>query len=157
MKNIKKIEENVIYKLTTKIGLLIIVALLFVGIYQIYATIPQIKGSVTLATTVKPETFTELYFEEHNNLPNVIEPNRSYNFTFTIHNLESQRMNYLYIVYLQTVSKKTILNQGSVNLADGEYKSITEYFGPLTNFRIKITVELINKNQLIDFWMNPSL
>jgi hypothetical protein len=157
MENVKKIEKNIIYKLTTKLGLFIIVALLVAGIYQVYATIPQIKETITLATTVKSETFTELYFENHNDLPGIIESHKIYNFTFTIHNLEDRKINYLYIVYLQTASTKVILNQGTINMENGAYKSIREEFGPLKNARVKITVELVNKNQLIDFWMEPSI
>lgn len=150
----KKLKIN--NKLIIKLAPLIFAVVVVIGIYYIYTSVPRVKNAIALATTVKPETLTELYFEDHINLPAVIKPHENYKFTFTIHNLEYKTMNYSYVVYLQAKNKKIVLNQGGVNIENGGYASITEYFGPLTNTRMKITVELVNKNQLIDFWMEPS-
>jgi len=37
---------------------------LLIGAYRIYTAVPAVRQAVALATTVKPETFTELYFEK---------------------------------------------------------------------------------------------
>jgi len=129
-----------------------LVLCLFIGL-NYFHSLPAVKEMITLATTVKPETFTELYFEDHINLPKTIYQYQEYYFTFTVHNLEHKKMSYPYLVYLQTVSKKIILDQGTINLEDGGYKSVAENFGPLKNIDMKITVELVDKNQLIDFLM----
>ena len=42
-------------------------------IYEHDIYIPRIKEAVVLATTHQPETFTELYFEDHLDLPKKIE------------------------------------------------------------------------------------
>jgi len=44
------------------------------------------------------EPLTEVYFENHTELPKHLFLNQSYDFTFTVHNLEEQDMNYEYII-----------------------------------------------------------
>jgi hypothetical protein len=141
------------HKLIIGTGLLILVAASLVGIYGLASNVPSIRNAVILATTVKPEAFTELYFEDHSNLPKTIEKYKEYSFSFTIHNLEHKEVEYLYIVYLQRDSEKTILDSGRLNLQNDEYKSQQVDFGPLENLRAQIVVEITNKNQQIDFWM----
>jgi hypothetical protein len=116
-------------------------------------TIAAVKETIDLATTKKPETLTELYFENHASLPKTIERHTNYSFTFTIHNLEYKAMQYPYVVYLEANNKKIVLDEGLVSLKDGGYTSITEEFGPLKLVRMKITVELAGRNQPISFWM----
>jgi hypothetical protein len=136
-----------------KIGLLTLAICFVIGAVKLVNSIPAVKEALVLATTVKPETFTELYFEDHNNLPKTINRHEEYGFLFTIHNLEYKDMEYPYVVYLQTTDKKIILDENKISLKNGEYISIKEDFGPLKNIRMKITVELVNKSQSIDFWM----
>ena len=101
----------------------------------------------------EPENLTELYFEDHDNLPKIIKRRENYTFTFTIHNLENRTAVYPYVVYLETIDKKIVLDGGIVSLKNGEYASIREDFGPLKPIRMKITVELVNRKQPISFWM----
>ena len=142
-----------------KIGLLSLSVVFIIGlgvtkiVLQNGNPLPVAKEAFVLATTVKPETFTELYFEDHLNLPKIITSHGNYNFTFTLHNLENRDMEYPYVVYLETADKKIILEQGVIGLNDGGYQSVKEDFGPLKPVRMKITVELVNKNQKISFWM----
>jgi hypothetical protein len=141
------------HKLLITTGLIILAAASSVGIYRFASNVPSIRNAVTLATTAKPETFTELYFEDHSNLPKTIEKYKEYSFSFTIHNLEYKDVEYPYIVYLQSDSDKIILDSGKLSLKNDEYKSQKEDFGPLESPRAKVVVELTNKNQQIDFWM----
>lgn len=141
------------HKLIIQTGLLILAGASLVGIYELASNVPSIRHAVVLATTAKPEPFTELYFEDHSNLPRTIEKYKQYSFSFTIHNLESRDVEYPYIVYLQTDSEKTILDSGRLTLQNDEYRSQEEHFGPLRSPRAEIVVELTNKNQQIDFWM----
>src|SRR5258708_5353987 len=62
---------------------------------------PSIRQTILLATTVQPETFTELYFDNHTTLPATTVPNKSYSFAFTIRNLENKDMTYPYQVVLR--------------------------------------------------------
>jgi hypothetical protein len=129
------------------------ILLAYVVIYQIINNFSLIQTTVVLATTIKPEKFTELYFENSDKLPNVINPGEIYNFTFTIHNLEYQVMNYSYEVYIEYSEHKNMIRKGNIQLKPNEYSS-TKVFVMPNNFRSKITVNLIDKNQAISFWMD---
>ena len=56
--------------------------------------------TILIFTTKKSESFTELYFENHQNLPKSIELGKNYEFYFTINNLENKPFNYNYQVNL---------------------------------------------------------
>lgn len=102
----------------------------------------------------EPETFTELYFTDHLHLPSTIYPNQKQVFKVTIHNLENKDMKYPYEVYIDTKGSKQLLDQNSIFLKNNAYKTITENFiliNPAT--RSAVVVNLINKNQSIDFWI----
>jgi len=140
----------------TKMATLIIFAPIFVlGSYLLPKYISRLKNAVVSAASVKPEKFTELYFEDSINLPKKVMENKEYNFTFTIHNLEGDKVDYPYIVYLQSETKRITLDEGNVAIPDYGYKTITEAFGPLKMTDIKIVVILSEKNQQIDFWLKP--
>jgi hypothetical protein len=143
-KNIKKISRY--YPL---------VIILFIGVVIFcLSAIPLTRTTLTEATTIKPEAYTELYFENHLNLPSVIKPNQPYSFQFTIHNLENKEMTYPYEVYLQAGSLKMPINDTTITLKNNQYKTIQEGFSiddPI--FKSEIVVNLINKNQQIDFWI----
>lgn len=120
---------------------------------------PQIKEVMAQYHLLpEPENLTELYFEDHINLPKTIVRLETYGYTFTVHNLENKDMEYKYITYLKNVDKKILLQQGKFFLNNGEYKSITVGdLGPLKSTRVKIVVELLGRNQEISFWMEPSI
>lgn len=95
--------------------------------------------------------FTELYFI--NDLPKTIKINERYDFSFAIHNLEHKKMTYNYAIYY---NKKKI-DQGYVNLNHDETTTITRSFiakKKLENPLIPISVQLLNTNQEIHFWVN---
>ena len=120
---------------------------------QIYRLILALFTTLSMWTTVKPQAFTELYFADSANLPQVIKANQKYNFSFTIHNLEQKTIRYTY----EVLSGNTVLDQKSVNLQNGENKIIPENIGPFKKTRTEIIVEIINPintNQSISFWMN---
>lgn len=153
-----KAKENINQKknhgLIIKIGLPILGVCLVLGMFQLVNSVPAVKEAITLATTMKPETFTELYFEDHNNLPKTFEKAKKYTFRFTIHNLEYQDMNYSYEVNAIDEEEKSLIASGSARLKQAEAKTIEESFSSDKNYkRVKIEVRLIEKNQQIDFWM----
>jgi len=142
-------------KMVLRIGLpLFILACLVVGIILLINYVPSVKEAFILATTKKPETFTELYFEDHLSLPNEITLFKENNFKFTIHNLENKDMEYPYEVYIEVNGEKQSIDKSSVLIKNNEYKTITQTFIITTPIqRAKIVVNLIDKNQQIDFWM----
>jgi len=114
----------------------------------------SIKNAVALATTVKPEKFTELYFEDYSNLPKKIKLGEEQSFKFTIHNLENKDINYSYEVYIDVNGEKQIIGTNSIFIKNKEFKTIVEDF-TLTppTAKVEVIVNLINKDQQIDFWM----
>jgi hypothetical protein len=146
-------EKN--YKLIMKIrSLLFVVWVIVIGFFLIVECVPSVKEAVILATTVKLETFTELYFEDHLSLPNEVTLFKENNFKFTIHNLENKDMEYPYEVYIDVNREKQMIDKSSVLIKNNEYKTITEYFTITVPMqRVKVVVNLINKNQQIHFWM----
>jgi len=151
MINNRKINENLIMKIRS---LLFAVWVIVIGSFLLIGCVPSVKEALILATTKKPETFTELYFEDHLSLPNKVTLFKENNFKFTIHNLENKDMEYPYEVYIGMNRGKQMLDKSSVLIKNNEYKTITEDFaitGPTQ--RVKVVVNLINKNQQIHFWM----
>ena len=85
---------------------------------------PSVKEALILATTVKPETFTELYFENHLSLPKEVTLFKEYNFKFTIHNLENKDMEYPYEVYINVNGEKQIIDKISVSIKKMNIKQL---------------------------------
>jgi len=63
-------EKN--YNLIMRIRSLLLVVWFIVIGFLVVECVPSAKEALILATTVKPETFTELYFEDHLSLPNKV-------------------------------------------------------------------------------------
>jgi len=133
--------------------LLVVVCFIAVGIFQLFKY-NSVKNAITLATTKEPQTFTELYFENHLSLPDKVTLFEENNFEFTIHNLENKDMEYPYEVYIDTNGEKQAISMDSVLIEANEYKTITVDFTitiPIP--RSRVVVNLINKNEQISFWI----
>ncbi len=117
-----------------------------------------IMNDITLATTVQPERFTELYFENHLSLPSAVTIGTSYSFTFTIHNLEYRDTLYPYDVYiLNPNGSKTLIDKNAVMMKNNQYFTHTEKFILTQDIsRQEVVVNLTSKNQQIDFWITGS-
>ena len=133
---------------------LLVIAALVVGFILLVNYVPSVKEAFILATTKIPETFTELYFEDHLTLPSKITLFKENNFKFTIHNLENKDMLYPYEVYIEVNGEKQSIDKSSVSIKNNEYKTIAQTFIITTQIqRAEIVVNLIDKKQQIDFWM----
>ncbi len=155
-KNEQVRNNNINYKLIIRLVLLPLVVFLVIEIYQLINYYPNIKNAVDLATTVKPETFTELYFENHTSLPSKIINKKNNAFKFTIHNLENKNMLYPYEVYTDTNGDKKTIQQSTIFIKNNGFKTIDENFTIVdssASARIKVIINLINENQHIDFWI----
>lgn len=113
----------------------------------------DLKSTLVKATTVKPEPFTELYFEDHTKLPKTIQPDAPHDFTFTVSNQEGRSEEYSYSVYFEDGSDKVIIDEGSFVLNNNNSKSKDIEFTSIDAEKLKVTVELTNKKQQISFWM----
>ncbi len=150
--------EHFFMKIINKKQIIIPLILIFIipAIFYIY-TIPSVRSAWVLATTVQPETFTELYFEDHINLPKAAIKEKVNDFKFTIHNLEYKTMKYPYTIYAEADGIRQELDKGSVTLRQDEYKTILESFSlVIEGKRTKVTVLLTDKNQSIHFWMGEN-
>lgn len=138
------------------IGSLILIECLVIEFSQFVNSVPAVKQAIALATTVKPETFTELYFANHLGLPKEIKLGTLYSFQFVVHNLEYRDFTYIYEVSAEDEEgkNKIILSRNRFLLKHDEIKTVPVTFKIINPFRrMKITVNLINKNQPIHFWV----
>ena len=139
--------EKINYKLIMKIRLLLLVVWFIVVGFLVVECVPSVKEALILATTVKPETFTELYFEDHLSLPNKVTLFKENNFKFTIHNLENKDMEYPYEFYIDVNREKQMIDKSSVLIKNNEYKIISEAFIiTVPTQRVKAVINLIGKN-----------
>ena len=107
----------------------------------------------------QPERFTELYFEDHLNLPQSVIAGEEMEFKVIVHNLEYRRFEYDYEVTVDKPKTATRVNTDNFSLDHDKYKIISMRF-PLeldestTSAKTKVEVKLLNKNQSIHFWTN---
>lgn len=102
----------------------------------------------------EPETFTELYFEDHANLPKTIQTDKKYVFFFTVHNLEHKEMKYPYEVAIVDGEKRKVIDHGEFGLKHDAYKTTDVQFTIAeTAARVKIETCLTELKQCVHFWM----
>src|SRR5665648_1036317 len=146
--------KKINYKPIIKVRSLLLVVWFIVVGFLVVECVPSVKEALILATTKKPETFTELYLEDHLSLPNKVTLFKENNFKFTIHNLENKVVVYIYEVYIDVNREKQMIDKNSVIIKNNEYKTITEDFTiTVPSQRVKVVVNLMGKNQQIHFWM----
>ena len=109
---------------------------------------------ITLYLIPQPERLTELYFNNNASLPSSMTDSQEINFEFVIHNLETADYRYAYVVSVNVHGTKHIVDSRNVLVKNGQYYVKAEKF----KFKDKadtqeIVVELLNKQQSIDFWM----
>ena len=142
-------------KYIAKHALIAVVISFIASAFFLVSQNPSARQTVALATTVKPETFTELYFENHQTLSKQTEIQKAQTFSFTIHNVEYNKMTYPYEVYIEdTEGNRAEILKDIVVLNHDEKKTIPVYYEllqPLT--RAKVVVNLPTKNQEIHYWI----
>lgn len=118
----------------------------------IYIVIIAIIVVTSLTFTLKDdEPFTEIYFDNHQNLPDQIRLGSSYPFTFAIHNMEYEKVNYAYSVY---VGSELVVDTKHIILEHGESITLYETLVMDDPFDItKVTVKLKEKDQEISFFV----
>ncbi len=91
------------------------------------------------------EPLTEVYFENHTKLPVYLFLNKPYNYSFTVHNLEYQKMRYTYTIDAFDEENNLLYNmdKGEFILENNESKTIQEQFVMKEHFnRTKIIVNV---------------
>ncbi|CAN5268663.1 hypothetical protein BH10PAT2_BH10PAT2_4140 [soil metagenome] len=107
----------------------------------------------------KSEDFTELYFEDHEQLPRTASPGAELNFNYTVHNLEHANITYPVNVYVQSDAnppETTLVGTSSFSLENNEAKiSTSDFVYPESlTLRSKVIVKLMNLDQTIAFWVD---
>ena len=76
------------------------------------------------------EPLTEVYFEDHTMLPAYLFLNQTYNYSFTVHNLEYQEMKYYYTINAYDENNTLLykMDEGEIHLYNNESKTIYEEF-----------------------------
>lgn len=96
------------------------------------------------------EPLTELYFENHTQLPKNIFLNKDYNFSFTLNNLEYKEMNYKYEVNAEYNNKIEKIDDNFILLNNNESKTINEEFKINEHFeRAKINIKITKLDEPI--------
>jgi hypothetical protein len=91
------------------------------------------------------EPLTEVYFENHTALPVYLFLDKPYNYSFTVHNLEHQKMRYYYTIdaYDENNTFLYTMDSGDFILLNNESKTINEQFVMHEDFnRTKIEVNI---------------
>ncbi|MEI8343966.1 MAG: hypothetical protein WCF93_03395 [Candidatus Moraniibacteriota bacterium] len=155
-KEIEK-QENVSSKKVARkkyiLGLMIVIALSF-AVYEnrkaAYAAMDNLK------LIPRPECFTELYFNDHINLPKQLSPGEKISFSFVIHNLEGASKDYPYVVYFKSKDGQfKNIEEKTVTLADGEVRAIDEsYVSESLENQGGIYIKLKDQQQEIHFLLN---
>lgn len=101
------------------------------------------------------ESYTELYLNNHLDLPKELLPDQVATASFTIHNVEHKKMNYHYVISRSIDQDKEIIVSGSAVLADNQSESIAfDYTVATKEPKTKIEILLPEKRQSIHFWIN---
>lgn len=116
---------------------------------------------VTVALTPTQENLTELYFANHQDLPNTASPGATLKFAYTIHNVEHQPVTYPVEVSInndpETATEEaeiTAFKGTHVLQADEARTFPLELTMPeISTERYKITVALPSVRQKIHFWV----
>ncbi|MFH1210292.1 MAG: carbohydrate-binding domain-containing protein [archaeon] len=109
---------------------------------------------VTLVVAVKnkpTEGFTELYFEDHTNLPKYSDGNLE--FSYSIHNLENKDYTYYVEIAVERDNgTKEVLNTEKYEVKHNETKTVEEKINVQDFKKAKVIVSLKDKEQSIHFW-----
>lgn len=102
---------------------------------------------------IKEPQIIELYFTDSNNLPDIIPSNNLIDFSFSIKNKGLQEESLTYLVIIKNNEDK-IISSNSVLLKSKQTTTLQEKFTVDQNIESAlISVELLNKNQEIHFWV----
>jgi len=105
----------------------------------------------------QPQKFTELYFNDDLNLPNHVSQGEKILFSFMVHNLEGETMQYPYGVYFKSSDGKIeqTIEENNLMLGDGESETVNESYMAGSDGNIgSIVIVLKDQSQEIHFLLN---
>lgn len=102
----------------------------------------------------REESYTELYIENHTELPVQMDEDTIATASFTIRNMEQTEVTYPYEIAEHVNGERVVFSSGESKVVNQELKSIPfEYKGTTPYAEKRIEVTLLNKNQSIYFWI----
>ncbi|MEM4638011.1 MAG: hypothetical protein QXK76_03265 [Candidatus Woesearchaeota archaeon] len=123
----------------------VMIIALIIGIIIVIVTL--------ILTKPAPEKFTELYFNNHKELPKYIDLNEKYNYSFTIHNLEHEEKNYsinitteLYAFDYSCEKPELWLEGNTTKYTDTDEASL---YIKEDSYTIKLNYDMINSEYLL--------
>jgi hypothetical protein len=142
--------NDVIYPALIVVAALIALAIYFLFIYNKQDGILQ-----KLNLLPKEESYTELFIDDHQTLPNYLAPGRVATASFTLRNYEHKNEHYKFLI-TKTLGKDTeTIGSGSADVAHNQTKSIEFHYGvATTEAKTRIEVLLPEKKQSIHFYVN---
>lgn len=141
--------------LTSVLGGVVVAVLVFAVLFMDHSWVVAAMHQHKLLP--QPERFTELYLEDHLNLPKTYSRGRDATFKFTVHNVEHEQVTYEYLVSATSTESARIIDRGSFTLAHDAYKTIGQKIASTeAQQRTKINISLENKDQSIHFWVDKA-
>jgi hypothetical protein len=100
------------------------------------------------------QTYTELAFNNVNNLPSTIPTDNQISFSFWVHNEEGQTYTYPYTITIESGNKTTSIKNGTFTLKSNTQRSIQETITiPSSSSSQQVSINLTSLKQSIDFWL----
>jgi hypothetical protein len=101
----------------------------------------------------QPEQFTELYFTQPSDIPSKVKVSVPYTVPFTIANRESSTRVYSYNIIISDGSRVLSVQSGQTQIrSNAAAKQYINFQVPELDKRYRITVQLTNRKQLIQFY-----
>lgn len=99
--------------------------------------------------------FTELYIEDHRNLPANLSQEQVATASFTIRNREGKDISYPFIITREYSDTATVIGSGEARISSGASKNIIFSFAVASpEAKTKIEVSLPDQDQRVHFWVN---
>lgn len=129
---------------------LLVIILFIVLVNWLIDTTPDFYN----ATLPRNQAYTELAFDNVNDLPSKISSGNQVKFAFMIHNVEGKTISYPYAITLESGNVNKTLKTGTTILASNNAVSISENLSiQSSNQRQEVVITLINLKQSIGLWL----
>ena len=125
---------------------------ILMGLIAIGLSTPILSHDFALATSVRPEPYTELYFNNLLTLPPSIESGKQQNLHYTIANHEGRLNAYTYrILILEDTVVKTVITKTVAIDSEQSISLPITFIAPKNRETIEVIVELPEQHQSIHF------
>lgn len=117
-----------------------------------YIASPAVRQSFALASSMHPESYTELYLDNSTHLPTSAPAGKPRSFAFHISNHEGRQTTYHYLIVMVLGQQATAVSSGSLTLNDGAGLSETVSFTvPKPGLDPMIQVQLEGRPESVQF------